>query len=190
MRLCTAASSIASLHVLSTSPVTWHCSIQPAQRACTQHDPLPYGCRYTIIKDGDRRLYMPNSNFITSSFMVLDSPKEGVKRSAGVQTDTPQPRPQQLPLDVPGAGFRYGRYPPEEFERQYMVHRCVAGCSWRRRLLAGGLAVLGGFSDPGQAAQVTLVHPLLALRHVPMGWQSQARHLCICKAHNLARLRS
>eukprot|EP00891_Asterochloris_glomerata_P002497 jgi/Astpho2/2497/fgenesh1_pg.00048_%23_21_t len=79
--------------------------------------------RYTIIKNGDRRLYMPNSNFITSSFMVLDSPKEGGKRSSGVQTNTPQPRPQQLPLDVPGAGFRYGRYPPEDFERQYMLHR-------------------------------------------------------------------
>ena len=104
---------------------------------------------------------MPNSNFITSSFMVLDSAKEGGKRSAGVQTDTPQPRPQQLPLDVPGAGFRYGRYPPEEFERQYMVHRCVAGCSWRRRLLARGLAVLGGYSAPDQAAQVVLVHPWL-----------------------------
>lgn len=94
--------------------------------ACTQHNPLSHGCRYTIIKNGDRRLYMPNSNFITSSFMVLDSPKEGGKRSSGVQTDTPQPRPQQLPLDVPGAGFRYGRYPPEDFERQYMLHRCVA----------------------------------------------------------------
>ena len=94
--------------------------------ACTQHNPLSHGCRYTIIKNGDRRLYMPNSNFITSSFMVLDSPKEGGKRSSGVQTNTPQPRPQQLPLDVPGAGFRYGRYPPEDFERQYMLHRCVA----------------------------------------------------------------
>ncbi|KAK9823272.1 hypothetical protein WJX72_001499 [[Myrmecia] bisecta] len=39
--------------------------------------------RYTIIKDGARRLYMPNSAFITREFIVLEDPgKELAKRGA------------------------------------------------------------------------------------------------------------
>ena len=31
--------------------------------------------RYTIVRSGDRRLYVPNSAFLTREFMVVDDPE-------------------------------------------------------------------------------------------------------------------
>ena len=33
------------------------------------------GCRYTVVRSGERRLYVPNSAFITREFMVVDDPE-------------------------------------------------------------------------------------------------------------------
>lgn len=32
-------------------------------------------CRYTVVRNGKRRLYVPNSTFLTREFMVVDDPE-------------------------------------------------------------------------------------------------------------------
>lgn len=47
------------------------------------------GSRYTIIKNGHRRLFMPNAAFITREFMVVDGPERRIPRAGrrGSKTD-------------------------------------------------------------------------------------------------------
>ena len=49
-------------------------------------------CRYTVIKNGQRRLFMPNAAFITREFMVVDGPERRIPRAGrrGSKTDAVQ----------------------------------------------------------------------------------------------------
>ena len=49
-------------------------------------------CRYTIVKNGPRRLFVPNSAFLTREFMVMDDPStKNAKRDLGADGQAPQP---------------------------------------------------------------------------------------------------
>ncbi|KAA6424385.1 MAG: hypothetical protein FRX49_05597 [Trebouxia sp. A1-2] len=78
--------------------------------------PGPTGGWYTIIKNGRQRLYMPNSKFLTSEFMVLDGQKH--KRGFGPRHSEPPGTGMRPGMTRPlGPGMAYGRW-GEELERQ------------------------------------------------------------------------
>ena len=82
-------------------------------------------CRYTIIKNGRQRLYMPNSKFLTSEFMVMEA-KKSDKRSRGAgarRGEAPEDSTQQGRPDITrplGPGMAYGRW-GDEIERQRIM---------------------------------------------------------------------
>lgn len=69
------------------------------QEACFSWGKGGGGCarRYTIVKNGSRRLFVPNSAFLTREFMVVDDPAaRTAKRDLGADW--------QQPAGVPGFG--------------------------------------------------------------------------------------
>lgn len=113
--------------------------------------------RYTIIKNGRQRLYMPNSKFLTSEFMVLDPKTKDNSSRAGLgpgarRRDPSQEGMQQQPRgdmarsSEPGMG--HGRW-GEELQRQRIMSasRSASPC----------IAALGDFFVGGQGAEVHLM---------------------------------
>ena len=37
-------------------------------------------CRYTVVRSGQRRLYVPNAAFLTREFLVVDDPEAGERK--------------------------------------------------------------------------------------------------------------
>lgn len=75
--------------------------------------------RYTIIKNGRQRLYMPNSKFLTSEFMVMDGQKHN--RGFGPRHSEPPETGMRPDMTRPlGPGMAYGRW-GEELERQRII---------------------------------------------------------------------
>lgn len=66
------------------------------------HKPLPCSplsmfdshqfCRYTIVRNGERKLYIPNASFLTREFMVVDDPETQSRqrrlRASSLEDDT------------------------------------------------------------------------------------------------------
>ncbi|KAL3154363.1 hypothetical protein ABBQ32_013842 [Trebouxia sp. C0010 RCD-2024] len=86
--------------------------------------------RYTIIKNGRQRLYMPNSKFLTSEFMVLDAktkdkrgrrPGSGGRRSHQAERPTQQQQQPQADMTRPlGPGMAHSMW-GEELQRQRIM---------------------------------------------------------------------
>ena len=83
------------------------------------------GClhRYTIIKNGRQRLFMPNSHFLTSEFMVMDHDSKPRSRKRSSSTGQPVYGPPLQPDRTrplgPVPSGAYGRW-DKELQRQRM----------------------------------------------------------------------
>lgn len=99
----------------------WPCS------TCQQSETGKHCCRYTIIKNGRQRLYMPNSKFLTSEFMVMDGKKQERGRGFGSRYSDQPDSGTRPDLTRPlGPGMAYGGW-GEELERQRIMaaSRCL-----------------------------------------------------------------
>ena len=79
--------------------------------------------RYTVIKNGRQRLFMPNSKFLTSEFIVLDAKKQGRRRSPSPRNQDQSDHGQYAPSDTTrplGPKMAYGRW-GEKLERQRII---------------------------------------------------------------------
>ena len=77
--------------------------------------------RYTVIKNGRQRLYMPNSRFLTSEFMVLDAKRASKGRRNKSRHNDQSDSSMEPDLTRPlGPGMAYGGW-GEELERQRVM---------------------------------------------------------------------
>ena len=94
---------------------------------CQQFEAGRHCCRYTIIRNGRQRLYMPNSKFLTSEFMVMEGKKQERGRGFGPRYSDQPDSGTRPDLTRPlGPGMAYGRW-GEELERQRIMaaSRCL-----------------------------------------------------------------
>lgn len=113
--------------------------------------------RYTIIKNGRQRLYMPNSKFLTSEFMVLDPKSKDTRSRAGLGPSARRGDPSQESMQQQSRGdmawpsepsMGHGRW-GKELQRQRIMSasRSAFPC----------IAALGDCFFGGQGAEVHLM---------------------------------
>ena len=82
-------------------------------------------CRYTVVKNGPRRLFVPNQAFLTREFMVMDdsdSPKTSSKRDLfppELASNLDQPEPQQQQQQYGSAMPQQNWGQPAPMQQQY-----------------------------------------------------------------------
>ncbi|KAK9916727.1 hypothetical protein WJX75_006289 [Coccomyxa subellipsoidea] len=85
--------------------------------------------RYTIVKNGPRRLFVPNSAFLTREFMVVDDPSNKTKRDLGAEEEFgmhgPQPPLEPGMWRIPYFNARGGMEGMQQQAQQQQQHAPV-----------------------------------------------------------------
>ena len=88
-----------------------------------QTSTLPVG-RYTVVRSGQRRLYVPNAAFLTREFLVVDDP-EADERKRSLEGPVMAPSPHAY-VQGPDGHPRWMPVQPFDGYSHYMVDpRCV-----------------------------------------------------------------
>ncbi|BDA40743.1 probable miniconductance mechanosensitive channel MscM at C-terminar half [Coccomyxa sp. Obi] len=81
--------------------------------------------RYTIVKNGPRRLFVPNSAFLTREFMVVDDPSNKAKRDLGADEDFGMPGSQMGDTGMWRIPYFNGRGGMEAMQQQVRVDQAL-----------------------------------------------------------------
>ena len=94
--------------------------------------------RYTVVRSGQRRLYVPNAAFLTREFLVVDDPEAG-ERKRSLEGPVMAP-PAHAYVQGPDGHPRWMPVQPFDGYSHFMVDpRSAASCSSETRVPLFGL---------------------------------------------------